>query len=48
MGPLIEAIRDAEKEEDNEPVSFEEVGDAYWRNVKSQPVAVMRNKNSGL
>lgn len=46
LGPLLDAIRDAENEAGGNPVSFEEICSAYWRNVNNQPVAVLHNKNS--
>jgi len=46
LGPLLQAIRDAENEAGGYPVSFDEISSAYWRNLRKQPVAVIRNKNS--
>jgi len=46
QGPLLAAIRSAENLE-GEPVSFDDISNAYWRLVESQPVAVIRNKDSG-
>ena len=46
MGPLIQAIRDAEDMEER-PVSFEEVGAQYKRNLSDMPIVVLRKPNDG-